>query len=84
MLDVAKGPTQTPQEYDALHKPLREDTARLMDFYEAEVFEDRYLPAYQQAQAERDRREKQALADRERQQAESLKRVASFSEDLKK
>ena len=81
LLDAVYGPAQDKAAHAARHEPLRADVDRLLKLYEAEVFEDRYLPAYQQAEAEEERRAKLAAIERERREAEARKKVAAFSED---
>jgi hypothetical protein len=81
LIDAVYGPAPDPAAHKARHEPLRADVDRLLKVYEAEVFEDRYLPAYQQAEAEEERRAKLDALERERREAEAQKRVAAFSED---
>lgn len=81
LLDAVFGPAKDESAYRARHEPLRADVDRLLKLYEAEVFEERYLPAYQQAEAEEERRSKIDAMERERREAEARKKVAAFSEE---
>lgn len=79
LIDIAAGPAQSKEAYAARHAPLRQDIDRLLKRYEAELFEDRYLLAYQRAEAEEERRLRLEALQKAEREAESLKRVASFS-----
>ena len=80
LLDAVYGPAKDEAMYKARHAPLRADVDRLLKLYEAEVFEERYLPAYQQAEAEEERKAKLGAIEREQREAAARKKVAAFSE----
>ena len=84
MLDAVYGPAPDSEKYKARHAPLHADVDKLLKLYEAEVFEDRYLPAYQQAEAEEERKMKLDAMERERREAIARKKVAGFSEEDRK
>jgi hypothetical protein len=62
-------------------KAIHEDINLWLKLYEAELYQDRYMPEYQREERERLRIESQKQAEQKIREAEALKRVASFSED---
>jgi len=60
---------------------IHEDINIWLRLYEAELYQDRYLPTYQRAERERQRREAQDEAERKMREAAALKKVAGFSDD---
>lgn len=62
-------------------KTIHEDVNLWLKLYEAELYQDRYMPEYQREERERLRIESQKQAEQKIREAEALKRVASFSED---
>lgn len=60
---------------------IGKDIAAMMSAYEAELFQDRYLPEYQKHEREISRREKAEAEAKRKRDLEALSRVASLSED---
>lgn len=60
---------------------LHEDINVWLRLYEAELYQDRYIPSYQREERERLRREEQLETVRKVREAEALKKVAAFSAD---
>lgn len=81
MLDAVYGPAQDDEAYKRRHAPLYKATDRMLKEYEAEVFEERYLPSYRQAEAEEERRQRLEALERERRETLARQRVAKFSEE---
>lgn len=59
---------------------IHEDINLWLKLYEAELYQDRYMPEYQRAERERARLNSQRQAEEKVREAEALKRVAAFSE----
>ena len=64
-----------------IKKDIHEQIFKLMDRYEAELYQERYLPEYQRQMREVSRREKLALEEKRRREQAALERVAEFSDD---
>lgn len=62
-------------------KAIHEDINLWLKLYEAELYQDRYMPEYQRAERERTRLASLKQAEDKIREAEALKRVATFSED---
>lgn len=60
---------------------IHEDVNLWLKLYEAELYQDRYMPEYQRAERERQRVTAQQEAEKKVRDAEALKRVAAFSEE---
>ena len=65
----------------ALKKKLGDQIDTLLARYEAELYQERYLPEYQSNAREISRREKQKDLERAQRDREALERVAALSED---
>jgi hypothetical protein len=59
-------------------QPVYRRIEKLLEAYEAELFQDRYLPEYQQYHREVSRREKEAEAERRRKAAELMEKVSAL------
>jgi hypothetical protein len=81
ILDGVLGPVASEKEHKSRHAPLAEGISMMLEHYEAELYQDRYRPAYQQAQALRERRAKFEDLKRRKREADALKRVEAFSHD---
>lgn len=64
-----------------IKKRIFSDTTKILDSYEAEIFQDRYLPEYQRHMRELSRREKAEAEAKRQRDLEALGRVAALSED---
>jgi hypothetical protein len=64
-----------------IKKKIFADTTKILDSYEAEIFQDRYLPEYQRHMRELSRREKAEAEAKRQRDLEALGRVAALSED---
>ena len=62
-------------------KDIHEEVLKLMGRYEAELYQDRYLPEYQRQMREVSRREKEMEEEKRRRDQAALDRVAEFSDD---
>lgn len=82
LLDL-RGPAETEEAYRARHAPLHQTMDEMLKFYEAELFEDRYLPSYRQAEAEAERKKRQEALEAARRDRQTAARVASFTEKKK-
>jgi hypothetical protein len=60
---------------------IHDDVNLWLKLYEAELFQDRYMPEYQREERERARLISQRQAEEKIREAEALKKVAAFSED---
>ena len=60
---------------------LRTDVNVLLKYFEAELYQDRYLPEYQRAEREERRSEAILAAEKKAREAIALKRVAAFSNE---
>ena len=58
-----------------------DDILKMLSRYEAEIYQDRYLPEYQRTVREVSRREKEEAEAKRRRDMDALERVASFSGD---
>lgn len=66
---------------EALQSSVAADVTKMMGSYEAELYQDRYLPEYQAHARELSRREKAAEEAKRRRDQEALARVAALGED---
>ena len=73
--------TTVPDKIGQRKALLHDDINVWLRLYEAELYQDRYMPAYQRAERERIRQEAHAEAERKVREAQALKKVAGFSED---
>lgn len=64
-----------------LKRDIGSEIAKILGKYEAELYQDRYLPEYQKTQREISRREKEEAEERRRRDQAALDRVASLSGD---
>lgn len=65
----------------AVKAQISSHVQKIMDKYEAEIFQERYLPEYQRALREISRREKEAEEEKRRRDQAALDRVAEFDAD---
>ena len=70
-----------PESVGARKKRFFESSALWLKLFEAELYQDRYMPSYQRQERERVRTAMRKEAERKVRDAEALKRVASFSEE---
>jgi tRNA uridine 5-carbamoylmethylation protein Kti12 len=73
-----------PTSDDRLKKlkaAIVEDSGRLLSRYEAELYQDRYLPEYQRLMREVSRREKAEAEEKRRREQEAFERVAALGGD---
>lgn len=73
--------TTVPDKITQRKGLLHEDINVWLRLYEAELYQDRYMPAYQRAERERTRREALAEAERKMREQQALKKVERFSDD---
>ncbi len=66
------------KQLQAMKSQLSSQIQKLMSKYEAELYQDRYLPDYQKAMREISRREKEAEEEKRRRDQAALDRVAEF------
>jgi pantothenate kinase-related protein Tda10 len=78
MLTVELIPNEAPRVL-SIKKDIRSRIDKSMSQYEAELYQDRYLPEYQGQMRELSRREKEAEEAKRKRDQEALDRVASFS-----
>lgn len=64
-----------------IKKKIFADTEKILNTYEAEIFQDRYMPEYQRHMRELSRREKAEEEARRQRELAALGRVAALSED---
>ena len=76
LVEMSTDAEQVVRRKQAIH----EDVNLWLKLYEAELYQDRYMPEYQRAERERLRVESQRIAEQKVREAEALKRVARFSE----
>lgn len=81
LLDAVQGPSANAEIYKARHAPFTEAFSSMLGHYESELYQDRYRPAFQRAQALEDRKKKFEELQRQEREAKALERVRSFSED---
>jgi len=62
-----------------LKRNIGAEISKILGKYEAELYQDRYLPEYQKTQREISRREKEEAEDRRRRDQSALDRVAALS-----
>lgn len=60
---------------------VHDDINVWLKLYEAELYQDRYMPEYQREERERARVQEQKEAERKIREAAALQRVAAFSEE---
>lgn len=73
--------TTKPDSINQRKSLLHDDINVWLRLYEAELYQDRYVPAYQRAERERQRRAAQDEAVRKVREASALRRVQGFSDD---
>lgn len=73
--------TTKPEAINARQELFHEDINVWLRLYEAELYQDRYLPAYQRAERERIRQETLQAAEKKMREQVALKKVAAFSDD---
>jgi hypothetical protein len=81
MLLVDLLPTDNKQITE-IKKELSKDISSVMAAYEAELFQDRYLPEYQKQAREISRREKAEAELKRQRELEAMNRVAALSGDV--
>lgn len=64
-----------------IKRSVGDEIAKMLARYEAELYQDRYLPEYQRVMRELSRREKEEAEEKRRRDQAALDRVAAFSED---
>jgi hypothetical protein len=62
----------------AMKAQITSHVEKIIDKYEAELYQERYLPEYQRAMREISRREKEAEEEKRRREQAALDRVAEF------
>lgn len=62
-------------------KMPEEAVSGLLALYEAELYQDTYVPSYQQAARTRLRRKQQEIEHKKREEAAAIARVQAFSND---
>lgn len=71
------------KRHEAVKSQMAAHIEKVMGRYEAELYQDRYLPEYQRAMREISRREKEAAEEKRRRDQAALDRVAEFSAEDK-
>lgn len=64
-----------------LKSSLSETTGRMLNRYEAELYQDRYLPEYERLMREISRREKAEAEEKRRREQAAFERVAALAGD---
>lgn len=73
--------TTVPDKIATRKKLLHEDINVWLKLYEAELYQDRYLPEYQRAEREQARQAEQAEVERKMRESQALRRVERFSDE---
>jgi hypothetical protein len=73
--------TTDTQDVVRRKQQVHEDINVWLKLYEAELYQDRYMPEYQREERERLRIQEQQEAERKVRETAALKRVAAFSEE---
>jgi hypothetical protein len=73
--------TTEAQDVVRRKQQVHEDINVWLKLYEAELYQDRYMPEYQREERERLRIQEQQEAERKVRETAALKRVAAFSEE---
>ena len=66
---------------NGLKQAISEDSGRLLARYEAELYQERYLPEYQRVMREISRREKIEAEEKRRREQAAFERVAALAGD---
>ena len=70
-----------PEQVVRRKQGIHQDVDLWLKLYEAELYQDRYMPEYQRAERERARVDALKQAEKKVRDSEALKRVAAFSEE---
>lgn len=76
VIDLTVAPNQKER-----HEALSADMSRLMSAFEAELYGDRYLPAFQAAEAEKKRAAERQRAEQAAREAKAMERATKLSDD---
>jgi hypothetical protein len=71
--------TTSDEKIIKLKQGIAQDANRLLEKYEAELYQERYLPEYQRLMREISRREKAAEEEKRRKEQAAFERVAALS-----
>jgi hypothetical protein len=80
MLSADQLPT-APENRVKIKRSLHDEIGKMLGKYEAELYQDRYLPEYQRTMREISRREKEEAEDKRRRDQAALDRVATFASE---
>jgi len=81
LLGISLPPSVEPKARAQMHEDLRARFAHLRQLYEDELYEDRYLPAYQAEVTRRERAARMAAIDSDKRWREARAKVAKLSDD---
>jgi hypothetical protein len=79
LIDALPAPDEA--SFKKRHAAFSDRVLDRLRLFEAELYEERYLPSYQQKEAEEARKKRIREIDTERRDAKAMKKVALFSQD---
>ena len=77
-------PYSDPKTNQEVKKDIHKELSTLLGKYEAELYQEKYLPEYQRAQRELSRREKEKAEAALRREKKAMALVEGFAEDTDK